>query len=115
MKSKQITDLCKKEMEMEDMLSSSEDMSEESKITDRNNGTDINECNLPFQIGLGGVIIKGNGEPLELTTSAKWDSNYDDTNSLVSLVFNDRKIQGFLSLHTIILRILTQTIQLIEM
>ena len=86
MKSKQITELSKKEMEMEDMLSSSEDMSEESKITDKNNGTGINECNLPFQIGLGGVIIKGNGEPLELTTSAKWDSNYDDTNSLVSLV-----------------------------
>lgn len=92
-KTRQIAELSQKEAEFDDLLSCTEGLSEAEKL--RSEGDD----SFPFEVGLGGVIFRKNGEPLELTTSAKWDSNYDDTNSLVVLCIRSRKLPGSWSTH----------------
>ncbi len=109
-KTAQLTLLNQKDLEFEDMLSSDPDEAdpgpnapkEEQKDgfepTPKENDLgddDENECNMPMiRMGLGGVPLKENGEPLELTASAKWGSEYDDTNSLVLFLrfFRGKKI-----------------------
>ncbi len=61
------------------------------------------ECDLP-RMALGGVPLDSKGEPLELTVSGKWASEYDDddANSLVRLSLPStvgRKVPASLNLH----------------
>lgn len=79
-KAKQITELNQKEIEFDDLLSCSGSSLEEVKA-DKTKTED--EDSLPFEVGLGGVIIRKNGEPLEPSVSAEWDNKYDDSNSCV--------------------------------
>jgi len=74
-----------KELELEDLLSSDDSSDKAQKPNSVNNESNLNEETArKFKIGLCGVILKDNGEPLELTASGKWDSKYDSVNSLVS-------------------------------
>jgi hypothetical protein len=73
-----------KELELEDLLSSDESSDKvPGSVIDESNYKQ-NETARKFKMGLYGVILKDNGEPLELTASGKWDHKYDTTNSFVN-------------------------------
>jgi len=97
-KTKQITELNQKEIEFDDLLSNSGYSLEEMKTEKHEN-----EDNLSFEVGLGGVIIRKNGEINEQSVSAKWDSNCDESNSYVLFNIIHRKILHSKNTHTIIL------------
>jgi len=123
-RTQQLAILNQKQLELEDMLSSSDELNDTEKKSEifksgleishkshKNNKNspkdNIDKENSDFQddeniggirMGLGGVPLKENGEPLELTASGKWDHDYDDTNSLVFFWFyykKTRKVQNF--------------------
>lgn len=122
-KAKRIMQLQKEELDLEDIMSSSEDsiLKENlntnnenipnSPILDQNQNTispvknsDENtnplqtqeSCNLP-RMALGGVPILENGEPLGATHSEEWVSEYGGTSSIVFLykLKITRKVQNF--------------------
>eukprot|EP00826_Nyctotherus_ovalis_P055013 TRINITY_DN7276_c0_g1_i10.p1 TRINITY_DN7276_c0_g1~~TRINITY_DN7276_c0_g1_i10.p1 ORF type:complete len:180 (-),score=29.45 TRINITY_DN7276_c0_g1_i10:239-778(-) len=105
-------ELAQKELEFEDTFSSDEslDKNQESPrkehvIAESNfgGGESPNETARKFKMGLCGVVLKDNGEPLELTDSGKWDDRYDSSNSLVLSLLPNRTILTSCSTHNIIL------------
>jgi hypothetical protein len=96
-RSKQVTDLRNAELEMEDIMSSSDehidnpagkDSGEEQKTargSDKLEEDKEKECNLP-RMALGGVPINENGEPLQNNVSQEWISDFDETDSLVHFI-----------------------------
>ncbi len=95
---KQIMNLQQEELNFEDMMSSSEDplktgrSGKSQDVTpsgpaaadaDRTLEDDENaDCNMP-RLALGGVLLKDNGEPVELSRSEEWVSEYGGTSSQV--------------------------------
>lgn len=88
LKAQRIAEFSKKEFEFQDALSSSGESL-----------GSINDDTLPkCHLGLAGVLIKENGEPMELTGTPKWDQEYDEDNSIVLFNCNYRMIQSLESL-----------------
>lgn len=134
LRSKQVTNLRNAELEMEDIMSSSDehvdnpegnkfpeismiekDPSEEPKTArggSNKSGEEEKECNLP-RMALGGVPINENGEPIQNNVSQEWISEFDETNSQVYLIIkqNCRTAAGFWSFVKIMKHIKMQKTQ----
>lgn len=85
-------ELAQKELEFEDAFSSDESLDRNQESPRRVHGTagedfgegdEQNETARKFKMGLYGVVLKDDGEPLELADSGKWDDRFDSSNSLV--------------------------------
>ena len=84
-RAKQLTLLNQKELELEDMLSSSEEGVDVSR-DEHKDASDENskEGEFPkFHMALGGIPLGDNGEPLDIDEEGKWNYDYDDSDSLV--------------------------------